>query len=157
MGGRRPTGFTSAPTPRPRPAAACPPPPSATPAPAGRDREPVGNVSLDRPRSEHSGRGFVRGSRIALLDTNFNEVAFTFTDPNGNYHFDNLFAGTYTIFEQFDELGQELTDGTNYIGTVNGNTNGSIFSGDADMIQGIVLSDGDVGTGYNFTEIRLGT
>jgi hypothetical protein len=91
--------------------------------------------------------------RIVLFDENFNELASTVTDEFGNYQFNNLLAGTYTIYEDLDEPANDpmLTDGTNYVGTVNGSENGSL-GGDADMIQQIVLADGNIGIGYDFTE-----
>lgn len=132
------------------------PPPSPPPPPP----PPVGTASL-------SGRVFIdpdgqpddgdehilAGVRIVLLDTNFNEIASTYTDSYGNYRFENLAAGTYSIYEDLDEGAQDprLADGTNYVGTVNGQENGST-GGDADLIQQIVLAEGDAGVGYDFTE-----
>jgi SdrD B-like domain len=106
--------------------------------------------------------------RIALLDADFNEIAFTFTDSQGVYRFENLEAGTYQIKSDFeaggffyvDETNQQvdpsLADGRDYVGTVNGVANGDngTDDGDVDMLRFILLDDDDEGINYNFSSIR---
>ena len=93
------------------------------------------------------------GVRMVLFDEDFNLIAEAFTDGSGNYTFENLVAGTYNVMQDLDEPSHDpqLADGLDYVGTVDGDENGTL--GD-DQIEGIVLADGDAGINYNFTEIR---
>ena len=71
----------------------------------------------------------------------------TTTDSNGFYHFGSLRAGTYSILETqpagFD-------DGPDYVGTVNGTTDGSL---DNDRLFDISLATNQNGVNYDFTEL----
>ena len=113
-----------------------------------------GTVFID-PDQEPGGEGEdpLVGVRMVLFDEDFNQIAEAFTDGSGNYTFENLVAGTYNVMQDLDEPSHDpqLADGLDYVGTVDGDENGTL--GD-DQIEGIVLADGDVGINYNFTEIR---
>ncbi|HUH56329.1 MAG TPA: SdrD B-like domain-containing protein [Rhodanobacter sp.] len=77
-------------------------------------------------------------------------VSFTKpTDLNGNYLFDKLPAGTYTVTE-IQPAG--WLDGKDSAGTAGGT---AAVPGDA--ISGIVLLKATVATGYNFGELKGGT
>ncbi|EAZ89108.1 SdrD B-like domain-containing protein [Crocosphaera chwakensis] len=85
------------------------------------------------------------------------------TDVNGNYSFNNLRPGTYTITEtgdpgttaNFDD--NSAVTGTNNGGRVNGVLEGdrNVLTG-ADTITNIVLPTGGTGVNYNFGEIPTG-
>src|SRR5262249_28100921 len=64
------------------------------------------------------------------------------------YSFTGLGAGTYTVRE-YQPTG--FDDGADYVGTVNGVTNGTQTVNDE--LSQITLADGDQGVNYNFTEI----
>jgi hypothetical protein len=76
-------------------------------------------------------------------------VLTTTTDANGFYQFANLRAGTYTILET-QPMAPGMIDGEDYVGTVNGVTNGSV---DNDRLFDIFLGPSQDGVNYNFTEL----
>lgn len=76
----------------------------------------------------------------------------TETDEQGNFVFEGLRPGTYTITEV--QPGN-YADQSETVGTVNGVTNGTLL--DNDVIGEIVLGDGDHGVGYLFGETLSGT
>ncbi len=87
------------------------------------------------------------------------------TDVNGNYSFDNLRPGTYTITEtddpgttaNFNDNATNAPTGTNNGGTVDGVLEGdrNVLTG-ADTITNIVIPVGGTGVNYNFGEIPTG-
>ena len=83
------------------------------------------------------------------LDTAGNPVALTaVTDTLGNYRFDNLAPGTYTVREQQPD--GKLYNGSTNVGTVAGTVTGT---GGNDIISTVRLNPGDSGVNYNFGEI----
>jgi protocatechuate 3,4-dioxygenase beta subunit len=83
------------------------------------------------------------GVRIDLLDAAGTLVAFTFTDANGEYKFDDLAPGEYQVFEHQPE---DYYDGGERVGTVGGALDG------VDTIFGIVLGSGIDAVQYDFCE-----
>ena len=71
-------------------------------------------------------------------------VVTALTDTNGEYIFDSLRPGTYTITETQDE---DLLDGDESAGNLGGTVTD-------DVIGEIVVASDDVGTGYNFGELE---
>jgi hypothetical protein len=83
------------------------------------------------------------------------------TDVNGFYSFDNLRAGTYSIFETTQPTGLApnglgYQDGANNVGTINGTLNGKdqeLMPSDPNSEDGIIsimLGSGQNGLNYNF-------
>ena len=68
------------------------------------------------------------------------------TDANGDYTFDTVVPGTYTLTE-FQPA--NYNDGRDTVGTVGGTPNGSVGN---DVIAGIRITDGDQGVDYDFGE-----
>lgn len=90
--------------------------------------------------------------RLTGVDDLGNAVDVTTeTDGDGNYSFNNLRAGTYTISE---EQPFEYVDAAETVGTVNGVANGTLL--DNDVIGDIVLADGQHGVGYLFGDVYSG-
>ncbi len=89
----------------------------------------------------------VVGAVILLKDASGTVIAQTVTDSNGNYKFDKLPPGTYTIVEQ-TPVG--LIDGGDHIGKVGGVLNGTKSANDT--ISNIVLGPGAKGVSYDFCE-----
>lgn len=88
----------------------------------------------------------LEGVELALLDANGNVLATTVTDQNGDYLFENLRPGTYSVREVTPD---GYIDGAETVGQVDGQTRG--FAGD-DLISGIVLASGQSATNYDFCE-----
>ena len=87
------------------------------------------------------------GVVVRLLDATGATVAQTLTDAAGNYRFDGLLPGTYTVVEQTPE---GLIDGPDRVGTVDGQTLGTAAGND--RIDGIVLTSGQSAVDYDFCE-----
>jgi serine-aspartate repeat-containing protein C/D/E len=85
--------------------------------------------------------------KITLKDDQGNVVGTTLTDDNGNYLFDNLLPGTYTILE---ETPPGLIDADSDVGTISGVKVGT--NPDANTLSTIVLNGGDHGVHYDFCE-----
>src|SRR5262249_35795855 len=88
------------------------------------------------------------GIKIDLLDKDGNVVESTFTDAQGNYKFENLTPGTYSVFEH-QPAG--YLEGMDMLGTVDGVTVGT--HGDTNLLSQIVLGPGKNGIHYDFCEI----
>ncbi len=86
----------------------------------------------------------IPGVTIQLLDSNGKVLATTTTDANGNYEFDNLKAGVYTINEIQPAGWLEDDD---HVGSAGGALDGP------DRIQNIVLTSNIHGVQYNFCEV----
>jgi hypothetical protein len=88
-------------------------------------------------------------------------VVLTFTtDANGFYHFDNLRAGTYSIFETTQPTGPapgspyNLIDGFNNVGSLGGTD--QEYDPTNNLMDGIIditVGSGQNGTGYNFGKV----
>jgi protocatechuate 3,4-dioxygenase beta subunit len=68
------------------------------------------------------------------------------TDENGDYSFDNLDPGTYSVREITPD---GFLDGAETLGTVNGETRGT--AGD-DLLSGITIGSGEAAVNYDFCE-----
>lgn len=110
-----------------------------------------GNVHLTNRDGDCYYEGYennpVVGAVIQLKDANGNVIAQTLTDSQGNYKFENLRPGVYTIVEQTPA---GLIDGGDHIGTVGGTANGTKSANDT--ISNIVLGSGQSGVKYDFCE-----
>lgn len=85
------------------------------------------------------------GSPVTIDSGNGTQVALTLqTDANGEYCFENLLAGKYTIRE-VQPAG--YSDGRDAVGSLGGTLAN-------DQIRDIVVRNGDSGTEYNFGELR---
>ena len=88
------------------------------------------------------------GVQIDLLDSEGNTVvATTTTDPQGNYKFENLTPGTYSVREH-QPAG--YLEGMDILGTVGGVTVGT--HGGTDLSTHITLGPGAAGIEYDFCE-----
>jgi hypothetical protein len=82
-------------------------------------------------------------------DCNGQSVCETrFTDANGNYTFNGLQPGTYSVTE-LAASSYDVTKAT--VGTDNGSTDGSVSCYNTSTISNIKLGCGDSATGYNYT------
>lgn len=88
--------------------------------------------------------------RLVLLDAQGTQVAATVTDPSGDYLFDGLHAGQYTIVQVHPE---GWVDGWDRAGTVEGIPQGTAIN-PGDRIEGIQLRWGEAGVDYLFGEFR---
>jgi hypothetical protein len=88
------------------------------------------------------------GVKISIKDVDGDVVATTFTDENGDYEFNDLLPGIYTIVE---ETPPGLIDGDEHIGTINGIHVGTIATDD--VVTNIVLDGGQHGIDYDFCEL----
>lgn len=97
---------------------------------------------------QDTGEPGIAGVTIELLNSSGTVIDTTLTDSNGDYQFDRLLAGTYSVREV-----QPATylDGKDSIGLVNGVITGSKIN---DRLNSIVLKTGQAGVEYNFGEIR---
>lgn len=109
-----------------------------------------GTVYFDRNDNgvQDAGEPGISGVTVELFDDAGNLVATTTTGSQGEYAFENLLAGTYTVFET-----QPATyiDGQDSVGRINGVITGSKTN---DRISSIVLKTGQWGIEYNFGELR---
>lgn len=88
----------------------------------------------------------LEGVELVLLDVDGNEVARTTTDANGEYSFNGLRPGTYSV----REIGPDgYIDGIESAGTVDGVAQGNVSD---DLLSGIVLSSGSEAVNYDFCE-----
>ena len=97
---------------------------------------------------QEAGEEGIEGVRIMLTDADGNVVGDMLTDASGDYWFNDLFAGEYTVMEFQPD---EFLDGIDTVGTVEGLTNGDIPEND--KFDSIVIESGDVGVNYDFGEI----
>ncbi len=89
---------------------------------------------------------------IRLLDGSGTLVAETMTDASGEYRFEQLMPGEYSLMEVTP---QGLLDGSGQVGTVLGSPRGRLTS--SNQISAIVLASGQHGTGYDFCEHAPGS
>ncbi len=110
-----------------------------------------GYVSVDVPgqsKLDPSDANFkpIEGVTIQLLDELGDVVETTTTDSTGNYEFDNLVPGMYSVVEVQPE---GYLDGGDVVGAV---ANRPVGSTSNDRFDGIVVGSGQAGTQYNFCE-----
>jgi len=86
----------------------------------------------------------LEGVRIELYDQADQLVAFTLTDANGEYRFDELRPGTYRI-SQIQP--QDYRDGDQHAGSAGGQSDG------VNSIAGIELTAGTAAVDYHFCEL----
>jgi hypothetical protein len=82
-------------------------------------------------------------------------VLLAITDANGAYSFTGLRAGTYSLLEvQPDD--SQLLDGQDFVGTINGQTVGSVANDGFgnDRLYDIFLGPDEDGINYNFSEFQ---
>jgi serine-aspartate repeat-containing protein C/D/E len=96
---------------------------------------------------QNNGETGIAGVRMELLNAQGTIVAVTFTDANGNYKFDQLTRGTYTVRE-IQPTG--YFDSGDHIGTINGVLTGTRSAND--VLGEIALLAGPNGINYNFCE-----
>jgi len=89
----------------------------------------------------------IAGVTIQLFDENNELVAETVTDETGNYTFDTLVPGTYSVV-QVQPNG--FLDGGDVVGTIDGQTVGETSTND--RFDGITLNSGDEAVDFNFCE-----
>ncbi len=93
------------------------------------------------------GEVLIAGVKMELLDAGGNVVATTFTDAAGEYKFDRLLQGTYSVRETQPTL---YFDDDEMVGTVGGATSGFVAADD--LISGIQLVAARDGIRYDFCE-----
>lgn len=89
----------------------------------------------------------LEGVTVQLLDADGQHLRETTTDVGGDYQFDQLLPGEYTLVELTPS---GLLDGSEHVGSVSGNLRGQLSSND--RISMIVLGSGDQGVRYDFCE-----
>lgn len=109
-----------------------------------------GNVHLSDEDGNCFGNAATRtplpGVVLRLLDAQGNQVAETTTDDHGDYLFDHLRPGVYSVVE-VQPAG--LLNGGQHAGTVAGNTTGA---SEQDVFRRIVLASGQAGIDFDFCE-----
>lgn len=107
-----------------------------------------GTVYHDRNNNgvQDSGEEGIEGVVIELFDGDGNMIRSTTTDANGDYCFEDLFAGEYHVHQT--QPG-DFIDGRDTLGTVDGSAAGQVMD---DMFW-VTLDGGDNGVEYNFGEL----
>ncbi len=103
---------------------------------------------------QNNGEAGLGGVTVKLTGTDQYNKAVSLTrvtDSNGNYLFDGLQPGKYTVTEV--EPSGYFSTGTS-IGTVNGTTDGHTSNSLSDIIDSVILSLGNDGINYNFGELQ---
>jgi serine-aspartate repeat-containing protein C/D/E len=103
-----------------------------------------GDCSTDNPDAVTTPLANVK---ITLKDNQGNIIATTFTGTDGNYDFEGLMPGTYSVTE---ETPPGLLDADSDVGTISGIQVG--VSTDPNNITSIVLNGGQNGINYDFCE-----
>jgi len=122
-----------------------------------------GNVWLDANNNgvRDAGENGIAGVSVSLpagtVDALGNAIAAIVTDANGNYRFDDLLAGTYTVNEQAAQPvvgGVTTINGTTVAGTIGGSPSGTAtpVTTVPSAVSGIVLPAGGASIGNNFGE-----
>ena len=88
----------------------------------------------------------LEGVLLVLFNSQGDEVARTLTDAEGNYSFDDLEPGTYSVRE-FTPDG--FLDGASTVGQVEGITQGTFGEG---ILSNITVGSGEQATNYDFCE-----
>jgi len=87
------------------------------------------------------------GVTIVLQDENGTTIAQTLTDAQGQYRFDGLLPGSYTVIESTPA---GLIDGADHVGTVGGQSVGRVAGNDT--LGDIALTSGQAAVDYDFCE-----
>lgn len=118
----------------------------------------AGHVFLDNDFDKVLDRddGFLEGVTITLVGTDElgNDVnRTTTTDENGDYIFEDLIPGTYSLIETQPE-GNHIVDGRENLGNFRGRSGVIERNGIAgqDRFTEIVIKHGEIGEGYDFAE-----
>jgi protocatechuate 3,4-dioxygenase beta subunit len=110
-----------------------------------------GNVHLSDPWGDCDTEGIehppLAGVTILLRNAQGQTIAQTTTDANGQYRFDSLLPGSYTVVEVTPA---GLIDGDEHVGNVAGTEVGQIAGNDT--ISGIQLTSGQAAVSYDFCE-----
>ncbi|WP_404311173.1 SdrD B-like domain-containing protein [Neorhodopirellula lusitana] len=101
------------------------------------------HVDLDEDCVLDANESTLSGVLIDLIDSNGNTVASTRTNANGEYHFDNLLPGTYSVVEHQPE-------GYFEGGAKAGNVGGVVAT--TNLIQQVTLGSGVNAENYDFCE-----
>jgi hypothetical protein len=126
-------------------------PPSVVPLPAGLSGFVYADVNRDGVRQ--SAEPGLSGITITLtgFDANGKPVSqSTVTLGDGSYSFKNLAPGTYQLSVNLPPF---IPHGMNSVGTVNGQTDGTLVGNSA--IGSITLTGGDLGTEYDFAVLSV--
>jgi protocatechuate 3,4-dioxygenase beta subunit len=91
----------------------------------------------------------IAGVQLTLIDGSGTVVRMSTTDEKGQYRFDKLNAGAYTIRESQP---RNWLDGLDTPGTISGRVVG-VADSSADAIRDVTLKWGDDGVQYNFGEL----
>ena len=102
-----------------------------------------GDCVFDPAEGDHP----LEGVRLVLLDTEGNVVERTTTNSNGDYRFEGLRPGEYTVREVTPD---GYLDAGDTVGTVDNETVGQLSN---DRISGILLSSGQSAVNYDFCEL----
>ena len=104
-----------------------------------------GTVYHDRNNNgrQDPGEEGIEGVVIELFDSDGNLVRTTTTDENGDYCFDDIPGGEYTILETQPE---DFIDGQESVGSLGGTTSPDGFT--------VVVNGGDEGVNYDFGELQ---
>ena len=100
--------------------------------------------------SRDAGEEGIAGSTVSLVDSAGNIVATATTDANGRYEFDGIEPGDYSLVQTQPD---GFYDGIDSVGFIAGLPVG-VLGSDGDSIGTIAIKQGQVGTEYNFGELR---
>ena len=119
----------------------------------------AGRVFLDRNNDGVAQSADVPLSGVTVTLTGTNDLGqpvslSTTTDANGDYRFDNLRPGTYTLTEPTQPAGTANGITRSGSGTSNAGTPSALTT-QPSAISGIVLAPGQRGTGFDFAEVAL--
>jgi serine-aspartate repeat-containing protein C/D/E len=109
-----------------------------------------GNCVLDASQGESP----ISGVRMELLDESGDVIAWTLTDANGSYRFDNLDIGTYSVRQIQPEA---YKSGGEVIGNLEGSDTVGTGKTSQNKISNIQIGSGEHFVKYNFCEVESGS